>query len=241
MRRRRAIFLAVGTMLPVAAPTAPARAGHLSTAEVERRLLERERYFQPLEGKPAPDFVLQDAEERLVSLTNLRGKVVVLHFIYASCPNVCPLHADLMARIQEMLNQTPMREQVRFVSVTTDPERDGPEVMRGYGEAHSLDPTNWVFLTSGAERPEETRRLAEAYGVVFSQMPDGMLMHGVVTHLIDREGRLRAKFHGLEFDPTNLVLYLNALTHDKDGEAHALPPPRPAPPQGLWERLRSLL
>lgn len=241
--RRRAILLALGTALPAAAVLLPARAGHLSTAEVERRLRERERYFQPLEAKPAPDFTLRDAEGRPVRLADLRGKAVVLHFIYAGCPDVCPLHADLIAKIQGMVNQTPMRDLVRFVSITTDPERDGPEALRGYAEAHGLDPTNWTFLTSGPERPEEARRLAESYGVVFSPMPDGMLMHGVVTHVIDGEGRLRAKFHGLDFDPTNLVVYLNALTHDEGGGANGplLPPRSPAPPQGLWERLRSLL
>ncbi|MCB4823103.1 SCO family protein [Roseicella aerolata] len=209
--------------------------------EVEGRLHDREQFFQPFEARPAPDFALQDAEGRPVGLADLRGKVVVLHFIYAACPDACPLHADLIARIQEMVNLTPMREQVRFVTITTDPERDTPEVMRGYGEAHGLDPANWTFLTSGAELPEDGRRLAEAYGLRFVPTPDGMQMHAVVTHVIDREGRLRARFHGLDFDPTNLVLYLNALTHDEDGDAQAPPPPRPAPPQGLWGRLRSLL
>src|SRR3546814_4907854 len=88
---------------------------------------------------------------------DLRGKIVVLHFIYAGCPDVCPLHADLIGRVQEMVNQTPMRDQVQFVTVTTDPERDTAEVLRGYGEAHGLNPANWVFLTSGAERPTATR------------------------------------------------------------------------------------
>ncbi|MBY0331040.1 MAG: SCO family protein [Acetobacteraceae bacterium] len=232
----------MGAALPAAAVLAlpPRLARAHSLPEVEARLHDREQFFQPFEARPAPDFALQDPEGRPVGLADLRGKVVVLHFIYASCPDVCPLHADLIARIQEMVSLTPMRERVRFVTITTDPERDTPEVMRGYGEARGLDPVNWTFLTSGAERPEEGRRLAEAYGLRFVPTPDGMQMHAVVTHAIDREGRLRARFHGLGFDPTNLVVYLNALTHDEDDEAHA-PPPRPAPPQGLWGRLRKLL
>ncbi|NKE48526.1 SCO family protein [Roseomonas frigidaquae] len=209
--------------------------------EVEGRLHDREQFFQPFEARPAPDFALQDAEGRPVGLADLRGKVVVLHFIYASCPDACPLHADLIARIQEMVNLTPMREQVRFVTITTDPEHDTPEVMRGFGETHGLKPANWTFLTSGPERPQETVRLAQAFGLVFVPTGGGQQMHAVVTQVIDREGRLRAKFHGLDFNPTNLVLYLNALTHDEDGDAQAPPLPRPVPPQGLWERLRSLL
>ena len=232
--RRHTAALACGALL-VAGTLFPRRGAlaHHPAGGAEARLSERERFFQPLEAKTAPDFALQDAEGRRVGLSDLRGKVVVLHFIYASCPDVCPLHAELIARVQAMVNQTPMREQVQFVSVTTDPERDTPEVLRGFGETRGLDPANWVFLTSGPERPEETHRLVEAFGHRFTSTPDGMQMHGVVIHVIDRQGRLRANFHGLDFDPTNLVLYLNALSHE-----HKESPLFPAP--GLWGRLRSL-
>lgn len=232
---RRAAILVLGAALSVvgAPPLQRSAIAHHPVGGAEARLSERERFFQPLEARPAPDFTLRDAEGRRVGLTDLRGKVAVLHFIYAGCPDVCPLHAELIARAQGVVNATPMRDLVQFVSITTDPERDTPEALRAYGEARGLDPANWVFLTSGAERPEETRRLVEAFGHRFTLTPDGLQMHGVVTHVIDREGRLRANFHGLDFDPTNLVLYLNALSRE-DHE------PRPAPARGLWGWLRSL-
>ncbi len=138
-----------------------------SLKELEDQLHGREKYFQPVE-RPAPPFTLRDPEGRTVSLSDLRDKVVVLHFIYASCPDVCPLHADRIAEIQRLVNVTPMRDQVRFITITTDPERDTPDVMRGYGPAHGLDASNWVFLTSGSDRPEETRRLAKEYGHTFT-------------------------------------------------------------------------
>lgn len=87
---------------------------------------------------------------------------------------------------------------------------------------HGLDPTNWMFLTSGAERPAATRALAEQYGHKFAKTEDGYQTHGIVTHVIDQEGRLRANFHGLKFDPTNLVVYVNALVNEAQGvhDAH---------------------
>lgn len=75
-----------------------------------------------MEEKPFPDFTLRDAEGRSVSLGDLRGKVVVLNFIYASCPDVCPLHSELIADIQADVNRTSMKEQVQFVSITSEPE-----------------------------------------------------------------------------------------------------------------------
>ena len=158
--------------LAVAAGAVPATAH--SFDEVEGDLHDRERYFQPID-RPAPDFALRDAAGQRVDFADLRGEVVVLHFIYTSCPDVCPLHAEKIAEIQAMVNRTPMKEQVRFVTITTDPARDTQAVIQDYGPAH-----------------------------------------------------------GLDFEPTNLLVYLNALVN----RAQA---PHPHAGQGLWERLRGLL
>ena len=225
---RRSHSIAISAALAVAG--ASNAAAH-SLDELEAQLGDREQYFQPID-KEAPDFTLQDAEGRAVALQDLRGKVVVLHFIYTNCPDVCPLHAERIAKIQEMVNQTPMRELVQFVTITTDPAHDTPEVMREYGPAHGLDPVNWMFLTSGPDRPEDTtRKLAERFGHTFTQTEEGYQIHGVVTHVIDREGRWQANFHGLEFEPTNLVVYVNALVNDA-GTSHA------HEPQSFWEAIR---
>lgn len=203
-----------------------------SLKDLEATLDQREQYFESTD-RAAPKFELQDASGRTVRLDDFRGDVVVLHFIYASCPDVCPLHAAKIAELQDMTAQGGMAERVQFVTVTTDPERDGREVMEGYGPAHGLDPTNWVFLTSGPERPAATRELAEQYGHRFTPVPDGMQMHGVVTHVIDLEGRLKANFHGLKFEPSNLVVYVNALLNDSP---HAHGPK----PMSFLNRLRTL-
>ena len=193
----------------------------------------KEKYFQ-IKNQPAPEFVLQDADGKPVSLTGLRGKIVVLNFIYAGCPDVCPLHAERIAEIQTMINATPMRDQVEFVSITTDPKRDTAEILRAYGDAHGLDPVNWTFLTSGLDQPEDaTRKLAEQFGHAFTPTDDGEQMHSVVTHVIDREGLLRANFHGLQFAPVNLVLFVNGLVN---ANAPHQEPPAPS----VWDRIWSL-
>lgn len=218
--------------LALAAVVAPAASAH-SLKELESMLGSKEKFFQPMNAA-APEFSLQDADGRAVTLADFRDKVVVLHFIYTSCPDVCPLHAERIADIQRMVNQTPMKEQVRFVTITTDPKRDTPEVLRDYGQAHGLDPANWVFLTAGQDQPDDTtRRLAEAYGLKFTKTDDGYQIHAVVTHVIDQDGQLRARFHGLKFESVNLVLFVNALVNraQKD-HGHG--------EQSLWDKLRGL-
>ncbi|CAN7725642.1 SCO family protein [Mesorhizobium sp. LjNodule214] len=204
-----------------------------SLDEVDAMLQGDEKYFQPID-KPAPDFTLRTADGRVVRLADLSGKVVVLHFIYTSCPDVCPLHAEKIAEIQAMVNGTPMKGQVAFVTITTDPTRDTPDVLRDYGPAHGLDPVNWLFLTTNQGQSEDsTRKLAEAFGHKFTLSDDGYQMHGIVTHVIDKEGRWRANFYGLNFASVNLVTLVNALTNNIER-------PHDEPEEGWLAKLKNL-
>lgn len=228
MRFTRSWILA----LALAVMTTSMASAH-SLKDLETMLGDKEKFFQPID-KPAPGFTLRNADGETVRLADLRDKVVVLHFIYARCPDVCPLHADRIAEIQQMVNQTPMKAQIQFISITTDPVNDNAQVLRDYGPAHGLDPVNWTFLTTAPDQPEDTtRRLAEAYGHKFSKTEDGYQVHGIVTHVIDREGRWRANFHGLKFEPVNLVLFVNALVND----VHR---PDEHRQKSWWNRLRDL-
>ena len=193
----------------------PALAHHPGT-NLDEVMGSKEKYFQAFDD-PATGFELADAAGRPVKLADYSDKVVVMHFIYAGCIDVCPLHADRIAEIQGMINDSPMKDMVQFITITTDPGRDTAEVLQGYGAAHGLDEGNWVFLTTQAGQPENaTRTLAKAYGLEFTETDDGAQVHGVVTLVIDRGGRLAAKFHGLRFEPLNMVLYINGLINKPD-------------------------
>ncbi len=88
MIAKRLYPLALGLAVAAMLAGSPAALAH-SMEELEGELFEREGYFQPLEGRAAPAFTLRDAAGREVSLADFRGKAVVLHFIYASCPDAC--------------------------------------------------------------------------------------------------------------------------------------------------------
>ena len=209
---RRLVALGTGLSIATTAAVAGPAVAH-SLKDLEDELFRREAFVEIVD-RATPEFTLHAADGQPVRLTDYRGKVVVLWFVYTACPDVCPLQSELIASIQQQVNGTPMRDLVQFVSVTTDPARDDPEAMAAYGPARGLDPMNWTFLTSGVGEPEATRRLAERYGLKFTRTDDEYLMHGVVTHLIDKSGHLRARYHGLKFEPANLIVHLNALTND---------------------------
>ena len=127
----------IGLVLLILFAGASTAAAH-SLKDLESQLGERERYFQTLD-KDAPGFELRDASGNTLRLADFRDKVVILHFVYTNCPDVCPLHAERIAEIQQMINQTPMKDQVQFITVTTDPTNDTAKVMKAYGPAHGLD------------------------------------------------------------------------------------------------------
>ncbi len=201
-----------------------------SLAELSQEFVTEEKYFQPVDAE-APGFILQDADGHSVSLSDFKGKVVVLHFIYTNCPDFCPLHAEKIAEIQKMVNITPMKTMVEFISVTTDPSHDRGQVLKDFGSNHGLDPVNWVFLTSAPEAPEDsTRALAKSYGAEFKVMSNGDQMHGVVTSVIRADGHLVARFHSLKFENLNLVIFVNALINDHHHAEQATP--------SLWGRIK---
>ncbi len=200
---------------------------HHPGADLDKVMGSKEQFFQAIDS-PAPPFDLADADGGAVNLSDFADRIVVLNFIFAGCTDVCPLHSALIADVQSKVNATPMKDMVQFITVTTDPEIDTADVLKSYGEAHGLDPQNWMFLTRRPGDPEDaTRALSEIYNVRFEPLDDGQQMHGVVTHVIDRGGRFAAKFHGLRFKPLNLLLYINGLTNGLS------PPSRPTEPGWL--------
>ncbi len=231
IRSARTITVAALTGLTIAAPGARAAAHDIKNkAQLDKLMGSREKYFQPVD-KTAPGFTLRDVDGKTVRFADMRGKVVVLHFIFASCTNVCPLHAARIAEIQAMINRTPMKALVRFVTITTDPKKDTLSVLRKYGKDQGLDQVNWSFLTTRPGQPEDaTRQLAARFGHKFMPVDDGAQVHGVVTHVIDRDGHWVANLHGLKFDPVNLVLFVNQLTNH-----HGNAPRRTE--RGYWTRL----
>jgi len=186
---------------------------HGSATSFNDTMLDKEKYFQVIQ-KPATKFSLINADGKLISLENYKNKIVVLNFMYTNCPDVCPLQAEALADIQEMVNLTPMKNLVQFISITTDPSNDRGDVLKNYGPARGLTSTNWTFLTTRPNSAENTtRKIAENFGHKFIKTNDGYQNHGVVTHIIDQNGQWVANFHGLRFDPVNLVSYINNLSN----------------------------
>src|SRR5215467_1439459 len=95
---------------------------------------------------PAPEFTLTTQNNARLSLRDLRGKVLAVTFIYASCADTCPLLTAKLAGLQTKLG-TDFGQKVFFASISVDPERDTPQVLARYAQAHGAKPVGWAFLT----------------------------------------------------------------------------------------------
>ena len=159
---------------------------------------------------PAPEFALTTQDGARLSLRDLRGKVVAVTFVYASCADTCPLLTAKMAALQAKLGPE-FGPRVFFASVTVDPERDTPEVLRRYARAHGANPAGWAFLTGSAAEIQDVER---RYGVYARKNPHGDVDHTFLTSLIDRDGVLRVQYLGVRFDPDELLEDVQSLLRE---------------------------
>jgi protein SCO1 len=145
----------------------------------------------------APPFTLTSQDGMPVALADLRGKAVALSFIFTACPDICPMLTQKMVDVQDALGAE-FGTKVAFVSITLDPERDTPEVLKDYAEFWGAKPEGWSFLSGSLEAVRDVTR---RYGVFFAKKENGSVEHSQLTSLIDAEGRMRVQYLGARFDP----------------------------------------
>lgn len=148
-------------------------------------------------GDPAPDFALVDQDARPISLVALRGRVVLLDFVYTSCPGPCPILTGILRDVREGLSPAD-RARVQLVSITLDPDHDTPEVLRAHANARKIETQGWSFATGAAA---DVDKIARAYGVGSVRQANGEIEHTVATFLIDGEGRIARRYLGTKHDP----------------------------------------
>lgn len=158
----------------------------------------------------APEFTLTNQDGQRVSLGARRGKVVAITFIYTTCVDTCPLLTAKMASLQGRLGPD-FGPRVQFLSITVDPARDTPAVLKRYAEVHGAQGAGWAFLTG---TPSEIRAVAKHYGVYYRKTSRDDVDHTFLTSLVDRDGILRVQYLGVRFDSNELLRDLQKLVRE---------------------------
>ena len=98
------------------------------------------------EDRARAGFALISQDGAPVKLADYRGKVVAVTFIFTLCADTCPVLTPMMSFVQDQLGPD-FGEKIHFVSITVDPERDTPEVLKEYAQAFGANLSGWSFLT----------------------------------------------------------------------------------------------
>jgi protein SCO1 len=147
-------------------------------------------------ASPLPDFTLTNQNGRPVTLADLRGQVWVADIIFTSCAGPCPIMTKQMSELQGAL---PAGSAVRLMSLTTHPEVDTPEVLRGYGQRFQADFNRWMFLTGSKEQiarlaREGLKLAAQEKPPEERAAPEDLFIHSTLFVIVDQNGRLRGSF-----------------------------------------------
>jgi protein SCO1/2 len=161
---------------------------------------------------PIKDFSLTDQEGRSFKFQELKGKAVLVGFIYTTCPDVCPLITASMRLVQEELDKKE-RGLVFLLSITTDPEVDAPQVLKAYAERYRIDFSNWSFITGDLQ---SLSPVWKSFGVKVDRKARGLINHTSLTALIDKQGVMRFAYYGVSPDPKTILRDIRGLL-DKGG------------------------
>lgn len=144
-----------------------------------------------------PDHIVMETafnEEYQFNFEEQPKKARLIEFMYTRCPDVCPVTSLEMSKLRKkLIDDGVFGDEVEFITVTIDPERDTPEVLRDYASRFEVTSPDdgWVFL-SGTE--EATEELAESLRFKYRDPGTGDIIHTTFTYFLDKNNNLVEQF-----------------------------------------------
>jgi protein SCO1/2 len=148
-----------------------------------------------------PAVTLVDQHGRDVTLASLKGRPVLIDFIYTTCPGPCPLMTARMAAVAKLLGPK-LGSQVTFVSITIDPEHDRPAELEKYASAHGADAAGWLFVTG---TPAQIDQVLALYHLQRMRNSDGTVNHSAASFLLGPDGHQVRQYQPLEVKASTVV------------------------------------
>lgn len=148
-----------------------------------------------------PDVSLIDQHGGAVSLASLRGKPVLIDFIYTSCAATCPVLTAKMVSVARELGPA-LGASVTIVSITLDPEHDSPAQLARYAKAQGADANGWLFLTG---KPARIDSVLALFKLRRTREEDGSITHSVSAFLLGPDGRQVRQYNALDVSAAAVV------------------------------------
>lgn len=180
--------------------------GRAFTAEEARRLEIREN------PRSVPDWQLENQDAETFGFQDWRGHFVVVDFIYTSCPSVCLILSGNLKTLQKDFSVEGKLDNLRFISISFDPEKDTPQRLKEHLSHFSADFKNWIAARPTSASQKES--ILDFFKVIVIPDEYGGYTHSAGFHIINPEGKLVAIFGMEQLD--ELRAYLNQVLEDKD-------------------------
>lgn len=154
---------------------------------LHRDTMDRGRKVYRGVGEFLPHFAFFNQRGEVIRRESLQGDYVVMNFIFTRCaiPKMCPASMTRMARLQREVREAGV-DNVRFVTLSFDPDYDTPGILRAYAEQKGLDGANYDLLTGDTQA---VKNLLKQFGILVYP-EDGTLNHTMGTLLIDPKGKI---------------------------------------------------
>jgi len=159
-----------------------------------------------------PGFQLTNQNGQPFGSAQLSGKIWIADFIYTTCPGPCPMISGRMSELQKPLEKT----DVHLISFSVDPEKDTPEVLRGYAEKLQAEPGRWDFLTGAKSAIYKLSHDGFKLAVSDGGDAQGIPVHSTRMVLVDRHGQIRGYYDASETEAiTKLLADTNHLLREQ--------------------------
>jgi protein SCO1/2 len=149
-----------------------------------------------------PNFQLTNQNSQPFGSTQLAGKIWIADFIFTSCPGPGPMVSSRMSELQRPLEKT----DVHLVSFSVDPEKDTPEVLRGYADKLKAQPARWDFLTGSKSIIYDLSKNGFKLAVSDGSGEAGVPVHSTRMVLVDRHGKIRGYYEATAADAVTKLL-----------------------------------
>jgi len=153
------------------------------------------------------NYTLRNYDGKDINLESLKGKVILLGFIYTHCPDICPMITQNMKEVRNKLK----RKDVVFLSITIDPQRDDPKTLSDYRKIYDINWTDWYFLTGDSATIDE---ITSKMGIEKAKYKVGetyFLSHTDRLFVIDKDGYVVGYFLGSKVEPDSVIRFLRNL------------------------------
>lgn len=150
---------------------------------------ETARTNKLIEEKPRlPKVTLEDSLGMQYGFNEFSDKYLFMTFFYTGCTTVCPQLERNVAKIYEQIPENYLGDEIVFLSVSFDRERDVPEVLKKYGAHFGSDEDTWRMARIPDE--QELENLLKEFGVIAIPINESDFQHNVAFYLVDKEGYL---------------------------------------------------